>query len=213
MYLINAIYFKSSWKEKFNPLETSPKTFNTAAGNAVQTSFMSATVHCNTYADGQAIIAELPYSNSKYSMVMVMPASGTPAQSLLSSIDSAKWQTWMGKLQPNYAYIAMPKFTFSYNTDFSSTLANLGMGVAFSDQADFTRISTQGGLKITHVLHKAYIDVNEDGSEAAAATGVVVGTTAVPPIFTFNQSFIFVIREMKTGLILFTGMVNNPAQQ
>ena len=106
----------------------------------------------------------------------------------------------------------LPRFKFGYGIELNNTLNALGMGIAFSNNADFTGINPVGRLKITHVLHKAFVDVDENGTTAAAATKVTIGTTASapqPPTI-IDHPFIFAIREMKSGLILFVGMVNNP---
>lgn len=107
----------------------------------------------------------------------------------------------------------MPKFKFSYDVTLNNALSTLGMGIAFSPAADFTRVNAGGGLSISAVKQKAYIDVDETGTEAAAVTVVIVTATAVlNPQFNADHPFIFAIREMKTGLILFAGIMNNPLQ-
>jgi serpin B len=107
----------------------------------------------------------------------------------------------------------MPKFEFSYSVNLNDELSKMGMGIAFSPSADFSRISTSDHLQITSVDHKAYILVDESGTEAAAATSVTVGTSAVEVHeIRINHPFLFMIREMKTGLILFAGTINNPMQ-
>jgi serpin B len=106
----------------------------------------------------------------------------------------------------------MPKFKFSYNILLNDALSTIGMGNAFSGSADFTGINAAGGLQISKVQHKAFIAVDETGTEAAAVTSVVIGLTASlnPSQITIDHPFLFVIREMNTGLILFAGTVNNP---
>jgi serpin B len=127
-------------------------------------------------------------------------------------LDSTKWNLLMGKLTGTRSTITMPKFKFSYGIDLKDILESLGMSIAFSDHADFSRISSTG-LTITEVKHKAYIDVNEDGTEAAAATSVGMGLTAAPTKnIILDKPFIFAIREMKTGLILFAGVMSDPTK-
>src|ERR1700749_3608760 len=118
----------------------------------------------------------------------------------------------MQKLHPVSGQVIMPKFKFSYNILLNNALSSMGMSNAFSGAADFTGINSAGGLQITKVQHKAYVAVDETGTEAAAATSVVISLTAVlnPPVITIDHPFLFVIREMKSGLILFEGTVNNP---
>ncbi|MDB5134727.1 MAG: serpin family protein [Mucilaginibacter sp.] len=213
MYLINAIYFKSTWLNKFDPAKTQKMAFNLADNSQVQADFMHGTISVKTYAGNNATLLELPYSNSKFSMVIVMPAAGKTINDIIPSLDGAAWQSWMSNLLPASVDVLMPKFQFSYSVSLNNALTTLGMGSAFTKDADFSRISAGGNLKITAVNHKAYVAVDEDGTEAAAATSVTVTATAVMEHqITINHPFIFVIREMNTGLILFAGTVNNPLQ-
>ena len=212
MYLINAMYFKSSWNEKFDVSKTAPLPFYLPDNSQVQANFMDGTIDYNRYGDNEAYVYELPYIDKKYSMVIVMPATGTSVNQLIASIDSAKWKTWMTGLEPANSELKVPKFTFSYTVDLSTPLKQLGMGIAFSGNADFSGINATFPLQITDVLHKAYIDVDESGTTAAAATSVSVGVSAVAqqPPTVIDHPFLLAIREMSSGLILFTGVVNNP---
>lgn len=211
MFLINAIYFKSSWKTRFDAAKTYKAPFHLADNSTVQADFMTnERVDMKTAYDNGTNVVELPYSNSKYSMVMIMPYDDVKTFAL--GLDSAKWQSLMSKLTATKSQITIPKFKFSYNIELTDILKSLGMGIAFSGQADFSRIAAGGGVAITEVKHMAYIDVNEDGTEAAAATEVGVGITAPAPTNVFSKPFIFAIREMKTGLILFAGIVNDPTK-
>jgi serpin B len=217
MYLINAIYFKSVWNEKFDPAQTQTKPFYLTPISTVQTSFMTGTVDFNARFDNDVDVFELPYSNKKYSMVIVMPASNTTSVSTLAAgIDSAQWQTWMAHLIPLKASITLPKFKFSYGTILNKPLSDLGLAIAFTDYADFSLINPDPAvhLKISQVVHKAYVETDESGTTAAAATSVgIIATVAPAPPPLINRPFIFAIREMSSGLILFVGTVNNPAAQ
>lgn len=209
MYLINAIYFKSTWKTRFDAGQTYKAPFRLPDNSTVQADFMTnKSVDLKVAYDNGTNVVELPYSNSKYGMVIIMPYEDVKTFAL--GLDSTKWNFLMGKLAAAKSQITIPKFKFSYGVNLMGILKSLGMGIAFSDQADFSRITAGGGVAITEVKHKAYIDVNEDGTEAAAVTEVGVGISAPAPTNVFNKPFIFAIREMKTGLILFAGIVNNP---
>jgi serpin B len=212
MFLVNAIYFKSMWKEKFDPSNSKTLPFHLSDGSQVNTMFMDGKIDYNTYSNNTVNVVELPYSNSKYSMVIAMPAVGTTTSQLAKVLDSAKWQTWMNGLSPAANELRIPKFTFSYGIDLKSALTSLGLGIAFSDVADFSGISAGGGLNISSVQHKAFIAVDESGTTAAAVTSVGITATDVlnvPPM-TIDRPFIFAIREMSSGIILFVGTVNNP---
>ncbi|TFF33796.1 serpin family protein [Mucilaginibacter psychrotolerans] len=216
MFLINAIYFKSIWKTKFDAAETKKRTFNLPGSGTVQADFMAGKINYNnniiTEGGKTTIIAEFPYAHDRFSMVAILPDASVSAKELIASINTDKWNTWMAGLGAQKSQVYLPKFKFSYGKSLKDPLINLGMGNAFSDMADFTGIRAAGGLTITDVKHKAFVDVNEQGTEAAAVTSVEIGTTSAGPIpvLEFNRPFIFVIREMKTGLVLFAGVVNNP---
>jgi serpin B len=212
MYLVNAIYFKSIWKEKFDPGQTQQLPFHLTDGSAIQASFMTGAVDFNAYFDNSVDVFELPYSNSKYSTVVVMPASSaTPLSSVTASLDPAQWQTWMSKLSPVKTSITLPKFKFSYNKVLNNALTDLGLGVAFSNSADFSLINPNVHMKISQVVHKAYVETDESGTTAAAATSVgIVTAIATAPAPIINRPFLFAIREMSSGLILFVGTVNDP---
>ena len=214
MFLINAIYFKSTWKEKFDPSNTQNRAFYLADGSQVSTSFMSGAVDFNFYNDATASVFELPYSNSKYSMVIVLPPTGTSVHTVAAGLDAAKWQTWMNGLKPTNNTITMPKLNFTYSMELKGALSTLGMGIAFTDSANFSLINPiYKPIKISSVLHKAYIKTDEDGTTAAAVTSVTVtAATATAPLPAINRPFIIAIREMSSGLILFAGTVNDPTQ-
>ncbi|TWJ01571.1 serpin B [Mucilaginibacter frigoritolerans] len=214
MYLVNAIYFKSIWNEKFDPAKTIPLPFTLADNSQVQTSFMDGKIDFKRYDNSEVHVFELPYSNNRYSMVIAMPETGTSVTQLAAGLDSAKWNLWINSLNPINSELKLPKFKFSYSASLNGPLAELGMGIAFSNAADFSGINATLPLQISRVDHKAYIDVDESGTTAAAATVVVVGTAAapIPPPTVIDHPFIFVIRQVNTGLILFAGVMNNPLQ-
>ncbi|WP_259070078.1 serpin family protein [Mucilaginibacter sp. X4EP1] len=214
MYLVNAIYFKSVWNEKFDPAKTTPLPFTLANNSQVTTSFMDGKVDFKRFDNSEVHVFELPYSNNRYSMVIAMPADGTTVQQLAAGLDSAKWNLWTNSLHATNAELKLPKFKFSYSVNLNSPLTELGLGIAFTPTADFSGISTGLPLQISNVYHKAYVEVDESGTTAAAATVVVVGTTAapIPQPTIIDHPFIFAIRQVNTGLILFTGVMNNPLQ-
>ncbi|MBS1530989.1 MAG: serpin family protein [Bacteroidetes bacterium] len=213
MFLINAVYFKSIWANKFDPKNTTSMAFTRADNSQVQASFMRGEMNCNLYRGNDATLLELPYSGNKYSMVIVLPATGKTVNNIMAELDSANWQNWMSHLSAAKYEISVPKFQFSYGAELKNSLGAMGMGIAFSDAADFSNINPGGGLQITSVQHKAYVGVDEAGTTAAAATSVTIGLTAAPVFdVTVNHPFIFMIREMKSGLVLFTGIVNDPTQ-
>jgi serpin B len=217
MYLVNAMYFKSSWNEKFDPAKTKPQPFYLADNSTVQANFMTGSVDFNYYSSANANVYELPYANNKYSMVIITPGSSaggsaTALSQLAAGLDSLQWQTWMNGLQSTQGVVALPKFSFSYSNILNNALTDLGLGIAFSNGADFSLINPNTPLQISQVVHKAFVAVDESGTTAAAATSVGITTTVARPANnpTFDHPFIFAIREMNSGLILFIGTVNNP---
>lgn len=210
MYLVNAIYFKSSWKESFDPANTQLQPFYLPDNSHVETNFMSANIDYNYYNDNGTSIYELPYSNNKFSMVIVEPASGTTVNSVVAALDAGKWQTWMSSLTAVKNTITLPKFKFSYSNSLKNPLIDLGLGNAFSDGANFSLINATQPLKISDVEHKAFVETDETGTTAAAATSVGIVALVMQAAPSINRPFMFVIRQMSSGVILFAGVVNNP---
>jgi len=213
MFLINAVYFKSMWANKFDPKNTANMTFYSGGDYTItQAPFMRGTeMSCNVYLGDDAHLLELPYANNKYSMVIVMPPTGKSVNDVLAKLDRTNWNNWTGHLSAAKYDIAMPKFKFSYGKELTNSLSAMGMGIAFTNAADFSNINGGGGLQITSVQHKAYVNVDENGTTATAVTSIGVGATAAPLLnIIVDHPFIFMIREIKSGLVLFTGIVNDP---
>jgi serpin B len=145
-------------------------------------------------------------------MVVLVPKSGQFA-AFENTLNATQMATVMSNLKPGYVALTMPKFKYDASFSLKGTLAALGMPVAFTDAADFSGITGNRELVIKEVVHKAYVAVDEAGTEAAAASGVIAGVTSVGPTaveFTIDRPFIFLIRDIKTGTILFLGRVMNP---
>lgn len=164
------------------------------------------------YEGNNFIAAELPYGRGNYSMVIILPDSGTKAEEIVSQMSNEEWNIITSELTPILMDIHLPKFRFAYEIKLNNMLSAMGMGVAFSDVADFRGINQNGGLYITEVKHKTFVEVNEEGTEAAAATSVGVGVTSMPLTIDFNvnRPFVFAIREKYTNAILFIGCVQEP---
>jgi serine protease inhibitor len=211
MYLINAVYFKSVWQYPFDKSKTAKSPFYVSPTSTVQADFMNANTTFKMGGRLDASVYELPYGNGKYSMVVVMPTADKTVNDLISTLDTTKWKGWLANLNTVTRDIKMPKFKFAYDITLNETLKALGMATAFDEHAaDFTRINNKGGLYISKVKHKSFIEVNEEGTEAAAATSVEISFTSAPQSVIINRPFLFAIREVNTGLILFSGVVKNP---
>jgi serine protease inhibitor len=209
MFLINAIYFKGTWQYQFDPKVTSPSSFNAADGTTQSVPFMNRPEHMKPLfkAGGtdQLAIAELPYGNGAFAMDIVMSRFNSTAgiDSVAAQLTSSTWSTLIASLEDTDEAFAMPKFTLAYDRMLNDDLSALGMGVAFTDQANFSGMST-AALKLSFVKQKAFVTVDETGTTAGASTVTGAVVTALLQ-FRVDHPFIFVIRERKTGTILFMG--------
>ncbi len=214
MFLINAIYFKGDWTRPFDKERTRPATFRLADGSQKQVDMMfyPEPDSVNVYSDGSVTVLDLPYGGRAYSMTIVLPAEGTDIGPVVASLSAEAWRQWTGGLRVERAIVSMPRFKLEYELELSDVLKALGMGVAFDPfAADFTRIySGSERVFISKVKHKTFVDVNEEGTEAAAVTSVEVGVTSMPPIIAVDRPFLFAIREKFSGAILFLGLIEDP---
>src|SRR5256885_3535017 len=213
-YLINAIYFKGSWTARFDKGLTRPGTFKLASGAAATVPMMQ---HGRTVPIGIAIVngvtvLDLPYGGDAFSMTIALPQDAAGIDSLVQGLTEERWRAWIAALDSRSFEVVMPKFTLRYGLTMNDVLAALGMPSAFCGSAgtDFTRLNPSGALCISDVRHKTFVDVNEEGTEAAAATSVEVGITSVgPPIVVVDRPFIFALPERLSGPILFLGRWRN----
>jgi serine protease inhibitor len=219
MYLINAVYFKGTWVTQFDKSRTAPGPFTLAGGATVSTPLMRFSDEAWVRAGGDASVRvlDLRYGGGAYSMTIVMPRDPDGMDSLLAGLTRDRWDAWIAGLDSVSAMVVMPRFKLEYGIRLNDALKALGMGVAFtpcpaaSDCADFTRMRPARDLFISDVMHKTFVDVNEEGTEAAAATSVGIGITAVPAPLLIDRPFLFAIRERFSGTILFLGRMMNPA--
>lgn len=212
MYLLNALYFKGLWQTPFDPAKSREWTFHGDAADA-QVKFMQNTETFPYYIGPEASILELPYGeDASFVMNVILPPEGTSVDEFVSGLDSEAFETLSGMMEFGRVKVMMPAFKAEYGVSLNETLKRLGMKTAFTAMADFSGISREP-LMISDVKQKTFIEVNEEGSEAAAITSVtVMRTTALPPdyaVFDVDRPFVFVIRERATGTILFMGMVRN----
>jgi serine protease inhibitor len=212
MFLINAIYFKGAWKYTFDESENVQLPFTNYADYTESIEMMTQTTDLRNYRDEEITMVELPYGQGNWVMDLMLPASDLSTNQLILSLTKDKWETWVNNLsEPVETTLTFPPFKFEYEETLNGMLASMGMGVAFSDQADFSKINGTGGLQISEVKHKTFIEVNEQGTEAAAVTSVGMELTSIGGGgIVFNKPFLFVIREQVTGTILFIGKVGNP---
>jgi serpin B len=216
MYLINAIYFKGTWTYKFDSSGTKDAPFSCADGSITTCKLMSQEDTYAYYGDNSLQAIDLPYGDRSFSMTVILPAAGISIDQFTSALTQVQWNAIINKLDSAKVDLYIPKFTLNYSKSLSSELKALGMGIAFDPlRADLSHISSKVGLFVSDVLHKTYVDVDEEGTEAAAVTAISVGTTVYPekPEIKFmriDHPFIFVIREHQSGTILFIGKIVNP---
>lgn len=212
LVLTNAIYFNAAWAEQFEPKNTKDGAFHKLDGTDATVPMMHGYEETE-FVDGdgyQALV--MPYDGHELSMVLVVPDAGTFA-TFEPTFDGAMLDSALAASKTYGVDVTMPKFKFDGSFSLKDTLSKMGMGVAFSDGADFTGISAQGGLAIQEVIHKSFVSVSETGTEAAAATAVGVGETSAPEpaAITIDRPFLFVIRDNATKSILFVGRVEDPS--
>jgi serpin B len=213
MFLINAIYFKGTWTYEFKKDLTKDELFNLADGSTKVCKMMHLTGGL-AYFDNQLFQAvDLPYGDSLYSMTVFLPQPGVDVETFIDEINQNGWSEWTRSFRAENVELALPKFKLEYKLNMNDVLIALGMGVAFSGHADFTRMHAPGGLFINEVRHKTFVDVNEEGTEAAAVTSVEIGRTSAPQntVMRVDRPFVFVIRERHSQTILFMGKVVDPS--
>ncbi|MCK4307062.1 serpin family protein [candidate division WOR-3 bacterium] len=211
LVLTNAIYFKGNWASQFKKKETKDSKFYVRANKTVKVPMMYQKEKFKYMeTDGfQAI--ELPYVDNELSMVILLPKKREGLVELENSLNVDSLNKWLGNLRKQEVTIYLPKFKMTSEFRLEEVLASMGMPDAFSGQADFSGMIGRKELFISAVIHKAFVDVNEEGTEAAAATAVVMAKGTVP-VFRFraDHPFIFLIRDISSGSILFLGRVVNP---
>jgi len=212
LVLTNAIYFNAAWQYPFSEDMTRDGPFYLLDGGEVTVPMMRQTESFGyTEGDGYQAV-ELPYDGRELSMVILLPQAGQ-FEMFEGSLDAQRVDAIVKDLKSRRVALTMPRFEFESGFSLKETLAAMGMPVAFSGGADFSGMTGNRDLFISDVVHKAFVSVDEAGTEAAAATAVVMELTAVPgpPVeVTVDRPFIFLIRDIETGTILFVGRIMNP---
>ena len=210
MYLLNALYFKGMWTTPFDAANTRKDIFHGNRRDS-EVEFMHRTASFPYYIGPEGALLELPYGEGSFVMDIFLPAEGVSAEEFASGLDGEALSTLTGLLQTDRIKVTLPKFKAEYETSLNATLQRLGMRDAFTPSADFSGMSKEP-LMISEVKQKTFIEVNEEGSEAAAVTSVAVMRTSLAPEpleFRVDRPFVFLIRERNSGTILFMGLVRN----
>jgi serpin B len=221
LVLTNAIYFKGNWQDQFDKEATQKEEFHLSAAQWVMTPMMHRTGGYQYYDGGTFQALELPYSGNEISMVVLLPKQTDGLVALEHSFTARAARDWIQKLEPvDKVILSLPRFTMTQQFELSSTLSTMGMSQAFSGAADFSGMTGKPDFAISAAIHKAFIDVDEQGTEAAAATAIVMYATAMhrefpepPPIvFRADHPFLFILRDTKSGSMLFLGRVTDPTK-
>ncbi len=214
LVLTNAIYFKGNWARQFEKKETQDAPFTLLDGSTVQVPMMNQQGEFG-YAQMDSLQAlEMPYVGEELSMVILLPKEPAGIGALEKSLTAENLAKWLDALRKREVIVAMPKFKMTSKFGLNDMLRSMGMTDAFSDAADFTGMTSRRDLFISAVIHQAFVEVNEEGTEAAAATGVTMRVLSVgpgqTPIFRADHPFLFLIRDKASGSILFLGRTMDP---
>lgn len=217
LVLTNAIYFKGDWASKFKNENTKPADFNVTKDKKVQAQMMyQKELFQYAQVDNMQFL-QLPYKGDKLSMLIILSKTIGDMESVESTLNSQSLQSYINKMVKKEVEVYLPKFKMTCGTiELAEVLAKMGMKDAFSSAADFSGMSGKKDLYISNVMHKAFIEVNEEGTEAAAATAVGMKLLSIaepPPVFCADRPFIFIIRDNVSQSILFMGKVANPTLQ
>jgi serpin B len=214
LVLTNAIYFKGFWASQFSAKVTREAPFHVTAKREVAVPMMSQTETFGYLDGGDFQALDLPYRGGELSMVVLLPKAVDGLAALEKKFTPPAFDEWTRRMRHQEVETALPRFKVTAEFRLDGTLAEMGMQRAFSPTgADFSAMTGQRDLFISVVVHKAFVDVNEEGTEAAAATGVGMALTAMPapaPVFRADHPFLFLIRHDRTGAILFMGRVVDP---
>lgn len=221
LVLTNAVYFKGSWAVPFDKQSTAPMPFrllpcspggSPADPQTVTVSMMHQEGRF-AYAENDLFqVLQLPYEGQTLSMVIFLPKTASLCDRT-ENLTASRLEEWIQTLRKKPVDVYFPSFEMDYRVELTRALSQMGMPLAFTPDADLGGMTDTADLHISGVVHKAYVKVNEEGTEAAAATGVTVGVTALPappPVFKADQPFLFLIRDDSSGMVLFLGHVMNP---
>jgi serpin B len=215
LVLTSAIYFYGKWQSPFIPLRTQPEPFVLPTGATTQANFMNQTSDFGYTDTPSAQILEMRYAGTGIAFDVLLPKTLSGLPPLETSLTIENLSGWLGNLTTRNVQVSLPKFRAESEFSLRKALSTMGMPTAFTDKADFSGIDPKRALAISEVVHKAFVDVSEQGTEAAAATGITMRATAMrmpeqTVVFRADHAFIFLIRDTRTGVILFIGRLMNP---
>jgi serine protease inhibitor len=210
MILVNAIYFKGTWTYQFDEAETADRLFTMPDGSQKMHPTMHQMAGLEYLWNEGFQAVRLPYGDDRMSMYVFLPNEASSLVAFLDGLSPEAWENWMGEFGETDVDVALPKFKLEYGVELNDALKSLGMDVAFSAEADFSPMLGSDGYWIGEVLHKTFVEVNEQGTEAAAASSVSIEFESAPPAVMVDRPFFCVIRDDLTGTILFMGAIVEP---
>ena len=212
MALLNALYFKSIWKEKFKKSDTRTQSFTTLNGQKIQTDMMYNSVDRRYGREEDYQLVELSYMGEAYCADIVLPAEGIDIRTWLKGLNAERWQKMIDQMATDEVSLSLPKFLLNYDCKLNDDLKALGMTDAFGANADFSRLSERPS--VLYLVHQyTFMQVDEEGTEAAAATVGMMYDKCAASEFVVDRPFLFVIREREYGTILFTALIGHPEWQ
>ena len=213
MALVNALYFKAKWQDKFKKADTKPQVFTTLSGEQIQANMLRRTGSMRYGEDKDYQLLELPYKGGKYCADIILPAKGIDVRRWVEELDAERWQQMLNGTSYPEVEMALPKFALKYSRRLNDDLSALGMTDAFGTKANFSRLSNEDTY--VDLIHQyTFMQVDEEGTEAAAVTiGIVAPKAADIPekYFIADRPFVLIIRERDYGTILFTAIIGHPA--
>jgi serpin B len=215
LVLTNAIYFNARWASPFLKEKTTQEDFHASPNDVVRVDMMRQSGRFRYFDQGSFQVLEQPYKGDTLAMVILLPKAKDGLSQLEASLSAASIETWLSKLSSHRVDVSLPKFKMTSECELKDPLSDMGMAVAFNPgAADFSGITGTRELAISAVVHKAFVEVDEKGTEAAAATGVAAFRTAAiaqpPVVFRADHPFFFLIRDIRTGSLLFLGRLVKP---
>ncbi|MDR3194146.1 MAG: serpin family protein [Tannerella sp.] len=213
MFLVNALYFKGDWTLHFDAENTKDAPFYNASGAAQDVRMMDfgKKVGLNYRQEAAFELVELPYGNEAFGMVLLLPGKDVSLASIIENLDAAAWKKYVSGMYLQSLELRLPRFKIEYTRELKEDLKTLGMTSIFGD-ADFSLIADEN-LTVDRVLQKTFIEVNEEGTEAAGVTGIIMDIVPnmknATPVLEFNRPFIYFIKEKSTGAVFFAGMIRN----
>ncbi|MEW5924113.1 MAG: serpin family protein, partial [Candidatus Zixiibacteriota bacterium] len=207
--LLNAVYFKGTWTHLFDTSHTYNAEFHLEDGSTTPCRMMTMEDTVAYFSNDVFEAIDLPYGDGSFSMTILLPNENKTVDDILLQLSQENWSTWLDSFLPTIETIFVPRFKFSYNVKLTDVLMAMGMSIAFTPEADLSKMFVSGSGWIDQVIQKTFVQVDEEGTEAAAVTAVVV-VTSLDPGFMLDRPFLFVIHEHQTGAVLFMGKIAAP---